>query len=287
MPEATIDILLSSKNIGASQCLEDYINTFYCYEKNIIKVAKLIYNLKKENYDLVIDLFDNTSTTSTYLIELLAKKFSLGFDKENAEIYTHIVPLPDKKRIHIVERNLNLLLPFGVNPNSINPKLEYKLIKSNIQFALEKLGVKINLRVGINLAGSSKNRFWGYNNILEFVNMLKMYYPDCEVILFGIGEYIPIAEDIIKETKFATLAPKTKDINDFAAMLMTCDIVITPDTSATHFTSAFDIKCIGLFITSNEMPWTSYKNSSINIICESELTTITAKSVFEAFQKLI
>ncbi|MCX6148068.1 MAG: hypothetical protein NTW25_12605 [Candidatus Kapabacteria bacterium] len=289
MPEATIDILLSDKNYGAKLCIEDYVNTCFCYSKNLLKITSLIYNLKKEKYDLIIDLLDNESKTSTYLIQILAKNYSLGFNKENSNIYSHIVPLPDKNIVHIVERNLNLLLPFGVDPSLLSPKLEYKLLKENVQFALENLGVKTKFRIGLNLSGSNKSKYWGKQNNIELINLIRDNYQECEIILFAFGEYVKIAKEIKTETKFGVLSPKTKNINNFAAMLLTCDIIITPDTSVIHFASAFDIKCIGIFSKEKDAPapWTPYKTKSINLITEKEISSIKPDTVFKAFQKIL
>ncbi len=289
IPNATIDILLSKKNIYAKQCIEDYVDNIYCYEKNLKAIGKLIINLRKENYDLIIDMLDNKSTTSTYLIKLITKRYSLGFDKENSKIYSHIVPIPDKSKIHIIERTCNLLLPFGIDANKLTLELEYKLKENNIQFANDNLGEKIKLRIGINLAGSSKSRYWGIENNINLINQIKTKYLNCEIILFATGEYIQITQEIIKASNFGILAPSTKDISDFAALLKSCDLIITPDTSVVHFASAFKIKCITLFnvMIGTPTPWIPYKTISSNLITEKEINTISPDLVFAEIQKLI
>ena len=97
-----------------------------------MSIIFLMRKLRKEKYDVVIDMFDNASTTSSFFVKNVKANISIGIDKENRNIYTHIVNLLDKNKFHPIERLAQILLPFGINPENENLSLEYNLLKDDI-----------------------------------------------------------------------------------------------------------------------------------------------------------
>ena len=83
MPDVDIDILYSSRNFSASFFLSDITNQSFNLGKKISHKLGVIRKLRKNKYDLVIDLFDNESVTSNLLIRMIKAKVSLGIAKGN------------------------------------------------------------------------------------------------------------------------------------------------------------------------------------------------------------
>jgi len=109
-PETQISILLSERNVVAQSCIKPYCSEIFVLRKNPLQFLRLVRQLRRKRFELVIDLLDNPSVTSSILVRLLKARLSLGFEKENRNIYTHTVPLPDKSQGHIVERIANFLM---------------------------------------------------------------------------------------------------------------------------------------------------------------------------------
>lgn len=291
LPNADIDILLGKNNIGVKEAAENYTDKTYLYKKKIMSTLKLMGDLRENKYDLIIDLFDNPSSTSTFFISKINPIYSLGFDKENRGAYTHTVPLPDKLEYHIVERVANLLLPFGISPSDIDLSLEYPLRDEDKASAAGRLGEKgDNLRMGINLAGSSTEKFWGVENQIAFIKQLEKKYPEIDIVIFCTKDYLKEYEEIAKSLKVRK-APEAKSVREWGAMLNECDMIFTTDTSAVHLASAFKIPCLALFDWSEKtitgMPWYPYKVRNRVLNAEKGgIKSLSPLFVFKKFEEL-
>lgn len=281
-PETQISILLSKRNVVAQSCIKPYCSEIFVLNKSPLKFLKLINQLKKRQFELVIDLLDNPSVTSSILVRLLRTKFSLGFEKENKNIYTHIVTLPDKSKVHIVERIANFLIPFGLNPSNYDLSLEYPLKE------ISSLPPKSMLRLGINISGSSRQKFWGVQNFITLINKIKSCFT-FEILLFSTKDYLAEIRQIQSETN-TSIANFTKDFDEFASLVASCDLLITPDTSVVHLASCFKIPVIVFFHFIGEefgMPWLPYKtNFSYLISSKDYYSDIEPNKVFDEFCNL-
>jgi ADP-heptose:LPS heptosyltransferase len=292
LPDANIDVVFGKKNIQAKKAIEKYINKIYVYEKNVLNTISLIRSIRKNRYDLIIDLFDNASTTSSMFVKLSKAKYKLGIEKENSGIYSHIVPLLNKTKFHIVERIAQLLLPFGINPASVDLSLAYLVTEEEKAKAKNFFGEKQkSLRLGINLAGSNRNKFWGVENNIEFINTLNKEFPFIEPVLFGTKEYSAEIEKISIEAKIK-IAPKVNSMHDWVCLLSQCDLIVTTDTSAVHFAACLKIPCIALYNYAIDekfgVYWYPY-NSPYRIIgAESgRLSDISAQDAIQKLRELI
>jgi len=61
----------------------------------------MLRNLRKRKIDILIDLIDNTSSTSSILISAITPKFSIGIEKDNSASYDATVPLVDRSKNHM------------------------------------------------------------------------------------------------------------------------------------------------------------------------------------------
>lgn len=281
-PKTPISILLSERNIVAQSCIKPYCSEIFVLRKTPLGFLKLIKQLKKKKFELVIDLLDNPSVTSSILVRLLKTKFSLGFEKENKNIYTHIVTLPDKSKVHIVERIANFLIPFGLNPSNCDLSLEYPLKE------VSPLPHKSMPRLGINISGSNRQKFWGAQNFITLINKIKSRFT-FEILLFSTKDYLTEIKHIQSETN-AKIANFTKDFDEFASLVASCDLLITPDTSVVHLASCFKIPVLVFFhYISAEfgMPWLPYKTKFRYLTSSKDYySDIEPNKVFDEFCSL-
>lgn len=281
-PKISISILLSKRNIVGKSCIEPYCSEIFVLNKNPLKFFKLIKQLKRRKFDLVIDLLDNPSVTSSILVYLLKTKYAFGFEKTNKNIYTHIIPLPHKSKVHIVERIANLLVPFGLKPSNYDLSLEYPLKKSS------SLSSKSRLRLGINISGSSREKFWGVQNFIALINKIKENF-ELEVVLFSTKDYLAEIKQIQSESD-VNIADFTKDFDEFATLIAGCDMLITPDTSVVHLASCFKIPVVVFyhFIDAEfGMPWFPYKTKFRYLTSSQDFySDIEPNKVFDEFCNL-
>ena len=283
LPNAQIDILLSKSNISAKKCVEKYINKYWIYNKKKIDTLRLLRNLQNEKYDLVIDLFDNASTTSAFFIKYVNPTFALGIDKKNSRIYDYTVPMLDRFSSHIVERIANLLLVFGIEPSEQNLDIEYPVdLKNNFLTSAKKK------RFGINLAGSSDSRFWGIENNIKLIEFIQTNYIKSEVRVFATGKYLEVA-DKLKSIFPEIISDKCDNFDDFVYEVSKCDFIISPDTSIVHLASAFKIPSIIFYVRKIDMshaPWYPFNSKFVSLETqEDSISMISFESVKEALKQ--
>lgn len=286
-PNLELHILLGPKNIQLAPLMEKYCTKIWFYDKKLTETISLISKLRKEKFDLVIDLFDNASRTSSIFLNSLNVKYKLGFDKENSKVYSHIVPIPDKSQIHIVERLYSLLLPFGINPNDIDERLEIDESLLNSGIYPKNPSKK---RLGIIISGSSEAKSWGNENIIEFSNKFSAEYPDWEIVIFATNKTLENQKEICSQSP-AQGVPLVKSFLDFASQIKTCDFIITPDTSVVHLCSAFRIPSIVLYYSPEIPPklklWTPYKTEHLALMNEISVRNINISEVIDGIKKMM
>jgi ADP-heptose:LPS heptosyltransferase len=201
------------------------------------------------------------------------------------------VPLADKNLVHIVERIANLLLPFGINPSKSNLDIEFRLNPSEIKLAKEEMPESFNKKIlGINLSGSSRAKFWGTSNFIDFINRVYMNHSEFEVVIFAMPDYQKELDEILGSTK-AVKAPNSNSFTQFASHISACNLILSPDTSVVHLASAFKIPCISLHLwtgtSDTGMPWHSY-NAPHKVLKTNtnDLTQILVEDVYTAFEEL-
>jgi len=286
-PDKEFQICLGEKNISAKPFIQSFFDKVWFYQKDVIKILHLIKKLNSEKFDLIIDLLDNSSRTSTILLKFIRSKYKLGFDKENREVYTHTVPIPDKSKVHIVERLFNLLLPLNISTSYINKKINIQLDKDIINLLPRNSDKR---RLGINLVGSSQSKYWGENNYKDFINEFLINHIDFEVVIFVQKEMSDLQLKICKETS-AIPAPTTEDLQQLAKMISTCDYFITPDTATVHFASAFNIPTLVFYyvpeIPPKLLPWTPYKTPYKAILTTESIQSIKVSDALIKIDELI
>lgn len=292
LQDSKIDIVFSHRNKSAQFAIKESIDNSFVLEKGIMAYFKILSEIRKQEYDIVIDLLDNASSTSSILTRFTIAKAKLGFDKKNRKVYSHLVKLPNKIENHIIERLNSLLLPF--EGSELNEEsLSFELSDESREKATELLGEKSKkIRLGINLSGSDDSKNWGTGNYIGFLKALDSLQDKLEVKVFTtksnekqLNEITEIIPNIA--------APFVSSFEQFTAMISTCDIVLTPDTSVVHLCSAFDIPCIALYTYSNKpnvgMPWEPRsKHSKVLKISDKEtLGLIKITDVLAALKQII
>lgn len=265
LPNVEIHILLGKRNYFAKHIIEKYIDKFYSYDKTLLSTLKLIFKLKSEKYDYVIDLFDNPSRTSELLIKIINAPNNMGFEKENDRIYNHKVKLLPKNDYHIVDRLEQIL--FGIKSNiyfklqnNINAKFDMSLEYNFKQNFNEEYDVsefikpnKINLL--INLFGSNESKFWGIENNVKLINfiiqdqkynLLISTTKDRENYLNEIKSNLNLKIDSSNKSNI-TFLPFNKDLDFIAKVISNCNMVFTPDTAIVHIAACFKVPTVILY----------------------------------------
>lgn len=255
-PEIEIHILLSKYNRQAFGMCSEFLDRSFVLKKRIFSFIGIIQTIRKQQYDLVIDLTDNASTTSTILLGFSKAKNTLGFNKENRSVYNYIVNSPQRSEVHIARRLLMLLLPFNIDINKIDHTPKIKISERIIAEQRSKYNVS-KKSIGIVISGSNDSKFWGFDNINDLLIEL-VHRTDENILIYQTPQYPNVSENFIENKQIIYLKPG-KSIEEFAALVSLSSLIITPDTAAIHIASALGIPQVAMFKVINKekygIPW--------------------------------
>jgi ADP-heptose:LPS heptosyltransferase len=291
-PTAIVDVLLSENNhfVLAN---DPIIRRRWVYQKRIDKIIALVWLLRKEQYDFAVDLMDNPSVTSTFLCLLSGARWNIGIAKENNYVYDIRVPMLSRRDTHIIDRIAQLLIPFHIDPQTEPLTLRYFTSPESDDFAdhfLASLQAKKRPLLGINISAGGPARFWGIENYRALLSYVNEQYSGLLPILLYQPTDKEKADKIVEGNPHAILSPVTKTFDQFAALIKTLSVLISPDTSAIHLASAFHIPSVVLYVQSDKTLriWEPYGTDYEVVVTDvDDLSTIPFRDVQTAFEKLI
>jgi len=279
-PEAHFIMLLGEKNKGIADLLPIPCEVII-YKKKLFSDLLMLRNLRNRKIDVLIDLMDNPSSTSSILIAAISARYSAGIEKENASAYNVLVPLLDRAQYHITRRLLELARPFGIDPEGIPLRAVLKDIPAK----------KIDGRVGLVISAGVIDR-----QLLPEVNseiaseIIAKEYASQVMVFCDPKDRDPLGQMIVSKANNTriVLAPVSNTFPDYAAILKTCEFVITPDTSAVHLCSAYHIPVV---VMTNPFPPTLHYWTPIDVpyelIHEVGVRSLDSKTVVKHFEKLL
>jgi ADP-heptose:LPS heptosyltransferase len=291
-PKATVAFLLSSNNhfVLANEVL---VRKRWIYTKTAASAIDILRKVRKEQYDFVIDLMDNPSATSTVFCALSGGKWNVGLSKENAYTYDITVPLLSRRDTHIIDRLAMLLTVFGVNREHQALKVHYNVLPESREFAVGFLNTHNLGRkrlIGINISPGEGTRFWGVENYRALIRWLRDRVSETAIVVLYQPADKAVAQTIAQPFPDVFLSSETRTFDQFAALVQTLWILITPDTSAVHLAAAFSIPSVVLYVQSNKdlRIWEPYGTISETVVTEiDDLRRIAQAEVFSAFERLL
>jgi ADP-heptose:LPS heptosyltransferase len=259
-----IFLLADKKNYFAFNNNPD-IDKLIIFKKGLFGIYEIIRAIRENNIDTVVDLHDDVSTTVSFIVALSDAKNKFALKKGNEIIYTKTIEKPDRSKVHVVDRLLELGKLFNLNPDNSQVRIDYYPEKESFEMVnnfLESRFDSSKFLVGINISAGSQARFWGINNYRLLINFLKSYNISC--ILLAKPEDFSLAKQIIDEERFIF----TSDFDKFCALISKLNFLFTPDTSTVHIAAVFNIPVFGIYVNYNtdEMIWTPYNTAYETVI---------------------
>lgn len=301
--DSQIDIVCSFRNNSVVQH-SGYVNNTYITTKNPFRNILLIFKLRKNHYDLIVNLVTRPSLTYGILAGFIGpNSVRVASDQKTYEyFYTHKVNLPPKSEIHITQRLLLLcsflidknfdarVQPWVTFGNDIKEKAKelYEWILQ--QFTLNSDSAKI---IAVNLSAGLVRRDWKFEKFLEFLKISIIKHKD-EIdgwVIFtnpvNPSESKKMVE-LIGNDKVIAL-PEIKDFNILFEFLHHLYALVTPDTSFMHAASATDTPELGLMAEVKVPEWGPLSHPHTIVVSKDpfSLKGIPVEDVIEGFDKLI
>ncbi len=204
--------------------------------KNLSDIAKVIIQLRKEKYDLVVNF--HRDLKSYIFINLLSIKNKAGFIWKGYEKFlTHKFTFNSDE--HESLRYLSIAEGLGFKRKDVFTELKLPEINDI------KIELKGEKKAGL-FPGGGKNpgtvmfsKRWQIENFIKLAELLKQ--KNIEVYFLG-GE---MDREIMPHTEFKVIIAKT--LKELAFYISQMDIFVAGDTGPLHMAAALKVKTIGLF----------------------------------------
>jgi heptosyltransferase-2 len=230
------------------------------HEKSKCKLYQFSKQLRKENFDVVIDVY---SKISSNIISLLSHaKTKISIDKgHNALIYTHRFKHKAKALTNAglaIENRLQLLQPLGID-NSVLVRPKIYLTESEREASrdyLVKNGIDLNKPLFmIGVLGSSLIKTYPFDYMATVIDTIIKINPESQILF----NYIPKQETEAK-TILEHCSPETQkhiyfkvfgnSLRDFLAITSHCTALIGNEGGAINMAKALSVPTFTIF-----SPW--------------------------------
>ncbi len=240
---AKIDYLVES---FAKEVLENnpFVNKVLTFNKSDF-ILKTIWTIRKEKYDLIIDLWSNPKTAQMTFFS--GAKYRIGYSYRGRKYAYNLFGPSERGNYHSAFHNLELLK--SLNVKLISNQIHFYLNDEEKQFAsdyLNKNKLVNKVLIGIIPAGGWNSKRCPTEKWIEISKSLLKRF-DCSLLLLWGPDDKFEAEQIysaIGEKIF--LAPET-NLRKLSALINKCNLVIANDSGPMHIAAALNIPTLGLF----------------------------------------
>lgn len=299
-PQVQLDILAGPEN-GELLKTSNRVNNFFTLQKIHLKYLPLMFRIRQNRYDVVLDCSDRINTSYLLLVRFLSTKTLVGIEKwekyglntKNLKMYDYV--LPSTETDHFVDIYLRFLELYSIKPQNRNYELIIDLEKSSKELTTFIDQNKDRKIIYFNQFASdswkSLNEEYCHSLITKLLNKIPNEYL---IILGFYGEKNKtICKKIVSEIDSSNLrmSPTTTNVFDLMYLIQHVNSILSVDTSIIHFGSAFNKPMIALYninkLYTNRFAPTSSHHYQIVTPVENKMEAIDQGEVVKSFVSLI
>lgn len=215
------------------------------------------FRLSKEEFDIIINL--DSSKISSSIASYAKGKDKRGFlldekgcvipISEEANYWLEMSAFDEKKKANNKTYQQIIYNVIGLEEDISKPVFYVEeFLKEQKSNHLKSLGFNEDrLTIGLNVGVGSKwpNKGWHYSNWQMLIDKLKD--ENYNLLLLGGNDEKQTMDNLSGDNNSLINTGSGNNINQFAAIVDLCDLIITADTFALHIATALDKKIIALF----------------------------------------
>ncbi|UCG62696.1 MAG: glycosyltransferase family 9 protein [Candidatus Zixiibacteriota bacterium] len=297
-PHIKISILGSPTNQAIIKD-DPRFDRIYIYRKNPISIIRVLMEMRRGQYDCVVDMICNDSVTALFLSQLCARgKPRIGVGKAKyRNYYDYNYDHRMGNTGHIIENTLKLLDAFGIDSSKVDCYAPPYIMPKSAQMAADYIARIVNsdrrhIKVGYNMSAGSPTRIWAEEKAIALLKRVIGYDPAVKVILFSTPAERSRAQQLREKVNPAiALVPDNLNLTEAAAIISHLDVLITPDTSLVHVARSFKVHVIGLYsrYMYNFLLWRPYGQDTGAVVsgCDDNIFDITVDQVYDTFVQVV
>jgi len=266
-PEAKIDFLADKSSFDLLKSIP-LVNYIIKNGKTISERFKTILKIRSHKYDIVIDLYSN-STTALYTFFSEAK-LKAGFPYKGRKYAYNIFGPSERDKYHNAELQFKLIENLGIPVNV--KSFPIKINEDDRNYA-DKLisNYGEEFYIGISLTGGWNSKKCPPERYAEIIKELEKKYFFTPLILWGPGD----EKEVDKLESFIPNSIKIPNCTfmQMGAIMQKCKFILCNDSGPMHLAAALNIPLLAFFGPTNPKFHAPYSDNSL-VINYSELHCI-------------
>ncbi|MFH1507781.1 MAG: glycosyltransferase family 9 protein [Candidatus Omnitrophota bacterium] len=235
-PEAKIDILVRPYLSELSGMIKG-INKLVVYKNMFISCIFL----RKQRYDLAIDLLCDYKLKSALIAYLCAAPRRVGFKQGSRDLFfSH--PVESKGHKHMVDLTLGLLKPLDIPIRIVIPKIDIAMGHFNKTKA-----------VVIHPGGYYPSQRWGRDRFSQLIASLYLRYK-CEIIVVGDKSQKRLVDYIVDKSG-VNARPLCLNLKDLVFTIANCSLFIGNNSGPLHLAASLGIPTISTMGPTDPVLW--------------------------------
>lgn len=306
----TVDVVANPSTAPVLERNPHVGKVFMLERRSSLSYVRLMRQLRAEHYDVIVDgRINNPETfTSTPMLMLAARApYRVGVKGGNNDLVYNVGVERYDRSTPYIQGSKALSAPFGVDAASVDWQPEIFLSELERQNAdahwtsaaalvarttapaeetsCGEGNAWFTRRLLVNLSASEAKRRWGDPNFVEVLRRVRVVAPRLAVIIVG----LPSESESVRQVgeTVGALAVMTPRLRDVLALVGTCDMAFTPDTSISHAASAFRKPAVVL-LKRDHHPYAPYNIPGENIFWDgAEIHGLPIDEVAAAVERLV
>ena len=206
---------------------------------------KLIQQVRRRRYDLVLDLFGNPR--SAVLTLLSGAPMRVGFRFRVRQHAYNLKVEPRGDRVHEVEFNLDALRALEIP--IVTRKLLVAVDEASENFAKQfwrENGLENRRVIGLNASGGWYTKRWPLDFFAQLGDRLQRELKAAVLLLWGPGEYVD-AKTIAQMMQAPSLLAPPANLKQLAALLRKLTLLVSNDSGPLHLAAAMGTRVVGIY----------------------------------------
>ncbi|HEX6048147.1 MAG TPA: glycosyltransferase family 9 protein [Gemmatimonadaceae bacterium] len=286
-PTIVLDVLASPANAPVL-CHATYVNETIVFDrKKPSGYWRTLLRLRRTRYDAVIDcMVTAPSLTTLLLMWASGARHRVGIAGRGLDSVL-TVPVPPRARDgHMVELLGQLAVAFGVDPERTEFRPHIDLSPEELQWAEEAWGDANGPRLLVNVSSGTPARRWPDDRYVSVVSRAVAGREGLRILVIGSPQERDRAERVA--TALGARYATTRTVREAFALVAGSSMVLTPDTSIGHATSAFEKPVVVMFVRGAAARWAPYRTPAHVIEwAEATLERLPADGVGEAVEQML
>lgn len=235
-PDAKIDFLTELPSKAALEKLP-FLNEIILFEnKSFLSNLKLIYKIRRNNYDLIFDFYSNPRTA--LLTFLSGARYRAGFPYRGREYAYNLKGPKVRDKYHAAQLHLEFLKLLGLSNDS--NELFFGLDKDDLSFAdsfFKEKFTESDFVVGLSPSGGWPSKKCDPSKFAEIGDSIVENFSAKILLLWGPGDKDEALE-IRKLMKNKIILAPITDLRKMGALIAKCSLIIANDSGPMHIATA-------------------------------------------------